>query len=244
MKVPERIINICFTQMCDVLKYSVFKDIFFRRIIVLAVFLFISAILEGQVLDSIKVSFTKKPTPRGGIYSRYTFIDGFQKPILGIKLGLSYNNTIRFYIGGSYLKYPYYTQLPISSGSSVIRFPSEVKFWYLFEFTEYVFHKNKKWEFSIPLQIGSGAVNVTYFNNQEVHHQKPRLLLLYEPAISFHYKVFYWVGIGADIGYRFMWVRDRKDIGIKFNSPVYTFRTIIFWGEILKKLEKNKRQLN
>lgn len=205
------------------------------RSIVFLFFFLSAATSHAQIFDSIKVSLTKKPTLRGGIYSRYTFIDGFQKPIYGLKVGLSYNNTIRFYVGGSYLRYPYYAGLPIVSGSSVFNVPSEVKFWYAFEFTEFVFHKTKKWEFSIPLQIGAGAVKVSYLDNNIQYHQKPRALLLYEPAISFHYKVFYWVGVGADVGYRFMWVDNRKEIGVKFNSPVYTFRTIIFWGALYKK---------
>lgn len=190
---------------------------------------------QAQIVDSIKVSLKKRPILRGGLYSRYTFIDGFQKPILGLKMGLSYNNTIRFYIGGSFLKYPYYAELPVSSGGVTVKLPSEVKFWYAFEFTEFVFHKTKKWEFSIPLQVGVGAVNVSYFDAGVKYHQKPRIMLLYEPAISFHYKVFYWLGLGADVGYRFMWVNNRKDIGVKFNSPVYTFRMIIFWDQIIKR---------
>lgn len=211
------------------------------RLKIFFLLLFFATALHAQLLDSIKVSLGKKPTLRGGIYSRYTFIDGFQKPILGLKIGLSYNNTVRFYVGGSYLKYPYYSLLPITAGSATVKAPSQVRFWYLFEFTEFVFHRTNKWEFSIPLQVGIGAVNVSYLYNNITYRQKPRMLFLYEPAISFHYKVFYWVGIGADVGYRYMLVNNRKDIGVKFSSPVYTFRTIIFWGEIYKKHFAHKK---
>ncbi len=208
------------------------------RIRFVLLFLIFTSVSDAQIFDSIRVSLSKKPAIRGGLYSRYTFIDGFQKPIIGLKVGLSYNNLIRFYFGGAYLKYPYHAHIPIASGSSVIRMPSEIRFWYLFEFTEFVFYKTQKWEFSVPLQLGSGAVKVSYVDNSIQYHQKARPLFLYEPAISFHYKVFYWVGLGSDVGYRFMWVKDRKDIGIKFNSPVYTFRCIIFWGALYKKMHK------
>jgi hypothetical protein len=206
-----------------------------KRFKIILFFLLFTTITHAQIFDSIKVSLGKKPSIRGGLYSRYTFIDGFQKPISGIKLGLSYNNTIRFYFGGSYLKYPYYATIPIVSGSSVIEVPSEIRFWYLFGLTEFVFYKSHKWEFTVPLQLGSGAVNVSYFDHTIKYHQKPRGLFLYEPAISFNYKIFYWIGVGTDVGYRFMGVNNRKDIGIKFNSPVYTFKIIIFWGALYKK---------
>ena len=62
-----------------------------------------------------------------------------------------------------------------------------------------------------------------------------RFVVIYEPGISVSYKIFKWLGAGADIGYRMM-LRNNPAIPEKFNSPIYSFYGIIYWGELYKSI--------
>lgn len=85
-----------------------------------------------------------------------------------------------------------------------------LKFMYLSYYVDFVFYKTKHWQLSVPIQAGTGLLwfqqNKAYsFGNKETKY----FLFLYEPGITLQYKVFKWVGLGADVAYRFA-LQDRK----------------------------------
>jgi hypothetical protein len=213
---------------------KIFKGVFF----VLFFLVFFSKIYsQVNFIDSIKISLQKKPNLIGNFSTRYAFIDHISSPILNIWGGLNFGNTFRVGAGFAFLKNPYQTDQIINSAISPIR----IEFNYFNVFAEYVFYRTPKWEFSIPLFFGIGDSYIRYINsNSAIKHTK-KLILLYEPVISGHYKLFPWLGIGADIGYRLM-LKNNKSIDRKFNSPVYGFGLLIFTKELYNiYLRKSKK---
>jgi len=49
-----------------------------------------------------------------------------------------------------------------------------------------------------------------------------------------------WVGVGADVGFRFM-LTESKALNNKFNSPTYAFKLLIYYSEIFKSLFPNSK---
>jgi hypothetical protein len=58
---------------------------------------------------------------------------------------------------------------------------------------------------------------------------------IYEPAIAIEYKFVKWIGVGADVGFRFMVTSDRH-LNKNFTSPTYAFKLLIYYGEIFKSI--------
>ncbi|MBL0328068.1 MAG: hypothetical protein IPP64_01285 [Bacteroidetes bacterium] len=100
---------------------------------------------------------------------------------------------------------------------------------------EYVFYQTKHWELSMPLQFGVGQTYYKYnqFGKRKVIDKDYNFI--YEPAVSIEYKFVKWVGIGADIGYRFM-LTSYKSLNQKFTSPTYAFKLLIYYNEIVKSV--------
>lgn len=233
-----------------------FREIFSAFRFIFLVFLFLSSLLwkgkeaSAQIFDSIQSSLKTKPHIIGGLASKNTFIDGFRSPIFTLRGGLDFNQRINMGVGISWLKRPRYeterNNLPFyldkiivePAGSSVIH--PALQFRYFNLFLEYVYFKTGKWHFSLPIQIGVGDSRYKYRLNGEKIVENKHFLFLYEPAVSGQYKITNWLGVGLDVGYRLMLINN-KNIGSRFNSPVYDIKTIIFWEEVYKSVFKTKQ---
>lgn len=191
---------------------------------------------QVNFVDSIRVSLTKKPKLIGALSSHNTFIDNINSPIYNIKAGLNFKNLFRVGMGYAFLKRPYKVDKIINASGVTVLADARLTFSYVNFFAEYVFYKTSKWEFSVPLFFGIGNSSLKYsYNNQAIQDSR-RLILLYEPVISGQYKVLSWLGVGGDVGYRLMLVNNRS-IGNRFNSPVYSLGTVIFFSTLKEKLK-------
>lgn len=180
---------------------------------------------KAQLFDTIQKDFKRKPGIIVKLDSRNTFINGKINQFSGVKLGLSFNKRTRYGVGYSYLE----------NGSSVINNLGETGFYkihYAHVFADYVFYNKGKWEFALPVQIGIGNSFIEFPNNKRVAQ---KYIVLYEPNISGQYKVFKWFGIGADLGFRYCIIRN-KELGNEFQSPTYTFKTLIYWDVLYKTI--------
>ncbi|MBN8703600.1 MAG: hypothetical protein J0M08_11075 [Bacteroidetes bacterium] len=172
--------------------------------------------------------------------SRYTFIDGIQRPVASVKAGVSFSEKLRVGLGYAQLRRPYeFKGIVQLSGNVYNETDVHFKFWYLYTYLDYVFYKTKHWELSMPLYLGAGASNFRYTFQDIEYKKKNGMVFTYEPAISGHYKALPWLGVGADIGYRFMHV-NKQYWKHQFNSPVYTFKVIVFWRELYESVKAKK----
>ncbi|MBN8694987.1 MAG: hypothetical protein J0L87_00540 [Bacteroidetes bacterium] len=204
----------------------------------------ISVGIAQPTLDTIRSEFRKKPHPFVTLNSRNSFVNNEIVNVFGIKAGLKYGNKLRLGIGYNQLYNPpknlnenfeYINELGkpyiISKG---------LKFYYFSATVEYVFYQTKHWEIGMPLQLGVGESYYQFELNGVKTKTNRNVNLIYEPAISVEYKIFKWVGVGADFGYRFMFANTKK-LNQQLNSPIVTFDLMIYYREIFKSLFPNTK---
>ena len=216
-------------QLCCML---LFAQINKRIITFLFLIVFLSVNSQAQILDSIKLALKSKPKINIKGDNRNSFISSRRARINGIKLMLEYNNKFNYGIGYNFLNSEINKTLyNIEKQGDTIQ--ARLNMQYIGFFTEYTFYNEKKYQISIPIQLGLGFDNYKY--SDKVLYRKP--IIIYETSLQGHYKIIPWVGIGLGAGYRIM-LLNNKNIDFKLNSPFYMFKVIIFFGDIYNDLFK------
>lgn len=188
----------------------------------------------SQEIDSLPNIFKTKPKFFFKFDNRYSFVSNSFTKVTGFKFGLDYDKKLRFGAGNHRLESPLSKMHYIDSGGLLIdSVPAVLKMTYFAAFVEYVFYRNNKWEFSIPVQIGIGNSRYDYLYNETIHQKQKSIVLVYETNIEGHYKIIPYVGIGAGTGLRLMLVNN-KQMEENFNSPIYILKIKVFLGEIYR----------
>ncbi len=187
---------------------------------------------KSQFLDSIQHFIKTKPNIDARLESRFSFIKLGKAKVSGVRLGVTFKKKLKIGLGYSWLNDDVYDPITLLNNFGVTYTEKNyLKFGYGCVYTDFVFHKTKRWQLSVPLQGGIGAYWQKHKGDGIVVVTKKRLLLLYEPGISVQFKVFKWLGLGSDIGYRFT-MRNTKYISQKLNSPTYAFKLLIWFDQL------------
>lgn len=207
-----------------------------RLLSLFLIFLFHSFSLKAQLLDSLKHALEK-----GGIGIDFKFggsnaiISQRKAATIGIRGGVSFGPKFSFGIG--------YMGNGKGFGSNPIEVSDKfnstlykyLMLGYFCVYTEYYFYKTKYWEFSIIPQVGIGK---TYYrlNQFGVNSETARTrVLLYEPMMTGEYKILKWLGVGADLGFRFA-LKNRGIVQERFTAPMYSFHVDIYWSTLTRIL--------
>ncbi len=196
--------------------------------------------------SSDPLNFNGKPRLIGGFGTRNTFIHGFGAPIFNIRAGVEFNGKLRIGAGFCFLKKPkwdptedqspfVYLKPVVNDQNANDTVPSFLSLTYFSYFAEYIYFNRKKWQFSLPVQLGFGQFYYQYELNGGKIRELENPVFLYEPSVSVQYKLLRWLALGADVGYRFMLV-DKKLGNTQYNSPIYDLKLTILWGEIYRAL--------
>ena len=199
--------------------------------IICIIFIFLLKFGHAQYLDTLHEVFKRKSGIDARLESRYSFIDNKIIGVTGFRLGVAFQRKLRIGGGISWLKTDY-EKVFYSPGSLVSTGTSlqYLKFAYVCFYVDFVFYKEKRWQLSVPIQVGAGA---SWFQPRVTYDlygsEKKYFLLLYEPGITAQFKVFKWFGLGSDVAYRF--TINNKKIGEKLNSPTYSFKILIWFDQ-------------
>lgn len=197
---------------------------------------------KSQFIDSIRLALESKPKLSVRFDNRYSFTATTLSKIIAIKIGAEFQD--RFRIGGGYNKLnsrhtkPFYIE---SDGKITDTVTSNLKMSYMCYFIEYVFFRNKKWEFSIPLQLGAGNTHFEYTYKDIRYKNNRSFIINYEAGISGHYKIVSWFGVGSGIGFQLM-LKDNPAITENFNTPVYSLRLKLFLGQVYNSVFRKKQE--
>ena len=180
--------------------------------------LVINLFCKGQFMDSIYDVIKQKRSFNINLELRFSFINNQLTTVNGLRGGISFNRKLRIGGGISWL----------NSDVFIDNDKQYLKFVYLCLYSDIVFYKTKRWQLSVPIQIGMGSSwfqkeTQFSFSNKDSKY----FLLLYEPGITTQFKVFKWLGFGTDVAYRFT-LKNEKNIGENLNSPTYSFK-ILTW---------------
>jgi len=214
-----------------------------RFLFFIAFFIFIFQIVSyAQFVDSISEAVKSSPKLTIRLDNRYSFTATIPSKIIGFKAGAEFND--KFRIGGGFNKLKSKITKPVyidNSGIIIDTVTSYLKMSYMSYFVEYVFFRNKHWEFNIPLQIGIGNTRFDYEYNYHKYSNNRSIIVNYEASISGHYKVVKWIGIGAGLGYQFM-LKDNPAIKENFNTPIYIIKLKLFLGDIYRSVFPKKEK--
>lgn len=213
----------------------------------LSFFLFLFSFLSAaaQITDSVQAvvnpvipnaqvnEMSKPPRLFLKLDTRNSFITNTRADIWGVKAGVRLAGKMKAGIGYSRLHTKFQKNIFIGADT----FPARLQFSYSVLYFEYVFYAANRWEFSVPLQLGAGNAFYRYSYNGKQLERDKHVIMLYEPSVSWQYKITRWFGIGGDIGYRLMLIKN-KMIPENFNSPVYSFKAILYYEELYRMIFK------
>lgn len=204
-----------------------------KKAAAIALLILLNLRAHSQYMDSLHIIFQDKGSFDAGLESRNSFINNQLISVNGVRLGVDFKNKLSIGGGLSWLnsdvKVHFYPHNDLGQVDTVTKY---IKFMYLCYYIDFVFYKTKRWKLSVPLQLGTG---LSWFQDSTAYRLKGQdrkyLLLLYEPGITVHYKIFKWFGLGADLAYRFT-MKNNKKVGERLNSPTYSF-SFLFWPDQL-----------
>ena len=201
---------------------------------------------KAQFIDSLNYAFKHKYSIDARLESRTSFINHQFTSVTGVRLGVAFQRKLRIGGGISWLKTHvsnnFYSTNALGKTDTLTKF---LKFVYFCYYIDFVFYKTKRWQLSVPIQLGTGSSwyqqtkSYSFGNNEEKH-----FLFLYEPGITVQFKLFKWLGGGADFAYRFAFQNSKKS-NVHLNSPSLSFKAL-FWidqlfYELFPKSELTKK---
>lgn len=188
--------------------------------------------MKGQFLDTFKVFLKSRPSIDARLESRYSFLNNSPTKVSGVRLGLSFRRKLRVGIGYSWLATDVSDKKLITDAFGETRFTDEYfKFGYFCYYADFVFHKTKRWQLSVPIQFGTGMYWRQYSDGVQIIRSKKRLLLFYEPGITVQFKVFKWFGLGLDVCGRLA-LKNTSYVSEKLNSFVLAPKLLIWFDQI------------
>lgn len=180
---------------------------------------------KAQLFDTIQALFKQQYSVDARLESRNSFIDHQLVSVNGARLGVCFQRKFKIGIGLSWLN------STVKSPQFTNDRPQYLKFGYLCYYLDYVFYKTKRWQLSVPLQLGTGTSWYQPVSKYRWGKDPRNFLVLYEPGITMQFKVTKWAGLGADVAYRFT-LSQNKDTFRQLNSPTYSFK-LLFWFDQL-----------
>jgi hypothetical protein len=196
-------------------------------------FLHDSTLAQTEMMDSLRASFHYKPKPVFDFGTRNSFVENTRADVWGIIGGISYHKKVRMGLGYNYLISDLTQPLTFADKGTLQTVVIHLKLNYLAAWFEYVYFKNKRWEFSIPLQVGVGESKYTYTYQNTYYTRDAGWIVLYEPTIETKYYIFPWLGAYVDVGLRLM-LKNNKAIARDFNCPMYAFGLFLAYDELFK----------
>jgi len=182
---------------------------------------------KDEFFEDISLAMKEKPRITFRIDSRNSFISNKLALISSVKVGLDYQKKIRLGLSFSFLRTDFYIDREIIEDSKEQTVSSRLHLEYLSLFADYVFYKNKKWEFNLPIQLGGGYNYLKYKSENKKYITDKSFIIIYEANINGMYKLFKGIGVGAGTGYRIM-LLGNPSIKKHFTSPIYIFRVKLF----------------
>jgi len=204
-----------------------------------------SLVIKAQLADSLRDLFRHQYSIDARLESRNSFINNELISVSGVRLGLAFQRKLKFGFGFSWLKTQgsgwlktniqkdFYTVNTLGQNDTISKY---LKLAYMCFYADFVFFKIKRWQLSVPIQLGIGAVwfqegkNYTF---RKTDRKSP--LFIYEPGITVQYKVFRWAGVGADVAYRFA-VQNNNKTGERLSSPSLTFKALFWFDQLFYEL--------
>ncbi len=209
------------------------KSVFHQVLVAAVVLMLTPIVLPAQIRDSLTKAFEQKPKPFFQFDGYNSFVRNRGANALGFKIGLDFGKKIRFGIGYMELFTDVVDSIQVKPGTY---YRGEVKSSYFTTGVEYVIYRNDPWQVNMPVHLGFGTSYYEYPDGKRTNNKALQgNIILLEPAVTGHYKIIKWVGVGFGVGYRIM-LKNNTEITDKLSSPLYILRLKIFLDEVYKSV--------
>lgn len=209
-----------------------------RSVCALSIFLSCFTVCCAQTVnlsDSLRMVFKQKKSPSFKFETRNSFITGSTAKVYGIKAGISYGKRFSIGLGYNFIGTELTQELELPDNSIL---PADIRMNYLAPYAEYSFYQKGPWEVSVPIQLGVGKSFLRYESNDEKVVINRNTVVIYEPGMTFEYKILKLIGVGAGFGYRIM-LRNNPEIEQQFTSPVYALRLRLIFDELYGRYKQH-----
>ena len=186
---------------------------------------------QSGFVKNMKQAFESKPKLVIGFDSRRSFLANRDIRITGAKVGIDLDHRFRTGVAMHGLTSKYERTFIVDNDTT----QSALRFSYLSIWAEYVFFRNKRWEFSTPVYLGVGKSKYSQF---EESTERP--VTTVESALMGQYKFFPWIGLGAGVGYRRLLIHNPQ-LDENFSNFIYIVKLKIFLSPILDAVFPNRK---
>lgn len=171
--------------------------------------------------------------------SRNSVLLNQQARMFGFRFGLEMFNRYRVGLGWYGLRG--FVDLPQEIRPNDVLLQS-LKFAYTTLFLEYVIYEDFKWEAvaSLPFGRGTGIIDTISTVHNVLGQRRAGDVSVLAPSVGGHYKLFYWLGVGSGVGYRFV-IAPNRNVRQSLSAPFYVIKVKLFLGGIYKSLFKREQ---
>ncbi|MGR6088117.1 MAG: hypothetical protein ACU4F9_08070 [Arcticibacter sp.] len=195
-----------------------------------------------QPADTPLVGFKGKPSFFFTLDNTASFVGGKSATTNELRFGLDFKKKLKLGLGYGQLVSDIVVNKDIvterTGNDSVV--PANLSLSFFSANAEYVFFNSKRWQISTPFQIGLGSTYFLYYEadksgkSVQKRTDEGTVVVSGLSAVA-TYRILRWVGLSAGLGYR-VGILNNDKVEESFNSPVYTFKFRIFFGEIYKSV--------
>lgn len=109
---------------------------------------------------------------------------------------------------------------------------------------ERIVFDSRKWQISIPVQLGLGSVSMDYLDSTEVYRPYARQEVVpVESGVKGAFKLLFWLHLTAGVGYRHVFTRDRL-AGATYSNLTWNYGISIKLGEIVRYASRKIKEKN
>lgn len=207
------------------------------RFFCLVLFLSPNNFLFSQGVDGFTNSFKSKRSFYFNWDSKITFVSNEIAQVKSIKLGFDFGGKTKFGLGYNWYKGDI-TRTFLNESKS---FEGALKFRYASIFTEYVYFLDKRWEATIPAQIGAGIMQYNALDAKTRIAGTNGVFFLYEASSTLVYRFLRYFGVGLGIGFRLVVLTGPNEYGENLQSPIIMIRTKMYFDHIIADFKKRFR---
>lgn len=186
----------------------------------------------AQFLDTLTNQFKQKPGLDFDFETRNSLLLNSDVKFSGIKIGIRFGKKFSTGLSYNWLRSKTYNSINYFYNNINDTTFGYFKMGYWSIYATFVYHKTKRWAFSIPLQFGYGNSWLQKKQNFSFkNHMFERQMFVYEPTVAIQFKLLKWLALSTNLGYRFVWHHD-KNLLNQLNGPIYVFNLNVLFDQL------------
>lgn len=170
---------------------------------------------------------------------RFSLLHGAPVQFTGIKTGVQVGRYWRTGVGFFFNRKEQTVEHTTSDKFPGLVLRAQTRFYYGTLFAEFIALRKVRWEITIPMHLGFGGAVTRYFDETTRAHlgYRSNFIVLSEVTPTVSFRFCRWVGVGAGIGYRFIFTRN-KDLRKAYDAPIVMLRVKFYVYELLRLVQK------